>query len=256
MRGHRHVSASWASVTEPRAEPPYTRAMRDPEILHVDDVAAAGLALFEATQRAAVAARGRFAVALSGGSTPLPMYRALAARSDLPWHATWVAWGDERYVPLDHRDSNAGAARKAFLDATPVPGEQVLPWPHLATPEDSASAYAATLRGALGDAPVFDLTLLGLGADGHTASLFPGTGAALASGMTLVVRPPDQPQTRLSLGAAALSRSRVVAFLVRGEEKREALHATLNGTGDLDRFPARAISSLERLLVITDLDAL
>jgi len=230
--------------------------MRDPEILHADDVAAAALELFERTQRSAVAARGRFVVSLSGGSTPLPMYRALAARNDLPWRDTWVAWGDERYVPPEHPDSNAGAAREAFLDAVPVPREQVLPWPHLATPEGSASAYAATLRGALGDAPTFDLTLLGLGADGHTASLFPGTGAALEPALTLVVRPPDQPRTRLSLGAAALSRSRVVAFLVRGEEKRAALRATLHGTGDLDRFPARAIGALERLLVITDLDDL
>ncbi len=249
------MSASCASVTEPSAEPPYTRAMRDPEILHVHDVASAALELFEETLRSAVAARGRFVVALSGGSTPLPMYRALAARSDLPWHAVWVVWGDERYVPQDHPDSNAGAARKAFLDAVPVPEAQVLPWPHLATPEASASAYAATLRTALGDTPTLDLVLLGLGADGHTASLFPGTGAALEPALTLVVRPPDQVRTRLSLGAAALSRSRVVAFLVRGEEKRAALQATLNGAGELDRFPARAISALERLLVITDLDA-
>jgi len=228
--------------------------MRDPEILHVNDVAASALELFVRTQRSAVAARGRFVTALSGGSTPLPMYRALASRADLPWDATWVAWGDERYVPLDHPDSNAGAARGAFLDAVPIPPEQVLPWPHLATPEASARAYADALRHALGDPPTFDLTLLGLGADGHTASLFPGTGAALEPGPTLVVRPAGQPQIRLSLGAAALGRSRVVAFLIGGEEKRAALRATLHGTGDLDRFPARAIGALERLLVITDLD--
>ena len=230
--------------------------MRDPEILHVDDVAASALELFVGLQRSAVAARGRFVTALSGGSTPLPMYRALASRTDLPWEATWVAWGDERYVPLDHPDSNAGAARAAFLDAVPVPREQVLPWPHLDTPEASASAYADALRAALGEAPTFDLTLLGLGADGHTASLFPGTGAALEPGLTLVVRPADQPQTRLSLGAQALGRSRVVAFLVKGEAKRAALRATLQGTGEFDRFPGRAIGALERLLVITDLDGL
>ncbi len=250
------MSASCASLTERSVAPPYTRAMFDPEILHVDDVADAALDLFVASMRTAVESRGRFVVALSGGSTPVPMYRALASRSDLPWPSSWVAWGDERFVPQEHPASNAGAARRAFLDAVPIPEEQVLPWPHLDTPEASAHAYAATLRGALGEAPTFDLTLLGLGADGHTASLFPGTGAALEPALTQVVRPSDQVQTRLSMGAAALSRSRVVAFLVRGEDKRAALQETLHGSGDLDRFPARAITALQRLLLITDLAGL
>jgi 6-phosphogluconolactonase len=225
------------------------------DILRVNDVTRAALELFERSMVDAVERRNRFAVALSGGSTPLPLYRALSERSDLPWSRTWVVWGDERYVPPDHPESNAGAARKAFLEAVPIPDAQVLPWPYLDTPEASAGAYAAALEAALGPEPAFDLTLLGLGADGHTASLFPGTGAALETGLTLVVRPPEQARVRLSLSAPALSRSRQVAFLVQGEGKRAALEATLEGTGELDRFPARAVSARERLLVITDLTA-
>lgn len=227
--------------------------MTHPEILHVDDVVSAALELFATAMRDAVERRGRFVVALSGGSTPLPLYRALASRSDLPWEAGWFLWGDERYVPLEHPDSNAGAALNALLDHVPVPAQQVLPWPHLASPEASAAAYAASLRAAFGDEPTFDLTLLGLGGDGHTASLFPGTGAALRPELALVVRPAGT-HPRLSLGAAALSRSRTVAFLVQGETKREALGATLAEGGDVDRFPARAISALDRLVYITDLE--
>ncbi|MEJ2287080.1 MAG: 6-phosphogluconolactonase [Deinococcales bacterium] len=228
--------------------------MNGSDILRVDDVAEAAQELFERSMVDAVERRGHFVVTLSGGSTPLPLYHALSERTDLPWPSTWVLWGDERYVPPDHPENNAGAARDALLDAVPVPEAQVLAWPFLDTPEASAAAYAKALQGALGSDPTFDLTLLGLGADGHTASLFPGTGAALETGLTLVVRPPDQARVRLSLSASALSRSRQVAFLVKGEGKRAALEGTLMGSGELDRFPARAISALERLLVITDLD--
>ncbi len=223
------------------------------DLRHVDDVPRAAAELFEEVMRASVEARGRFVVTLSGGSTPLPCYRQLASRRGLPWRHTWVTWGDERFVPHDHPDSNAGAARKALLDSVPVPEAQVLAWPYLETPEASAELHAARLREALGGEPVFDLSLLGLGADGHTASLFPGTGSALRDELTLSVRPSVTAQARLSLSAPALSRSRVVAFLVEGEGKRTALEATLAGEGDLDRYPARAISALERLWVLTDL---
>jgi 6-phosphogluconolactonase len=227
--------------------------MHGSDIVLVDDVGAAALRLFEDVMTAAVSARGRFVAVLSGGSTPLPLYRALAGRAELPWQRSWLFWGDERYVPLDDPESNAGAAFTAFLDAVPVPREQVFPWPHLDTPEASAEAYAATLERVLGAALSFDLTLLGLGGDGHTASLFPGTGAASRPGLTQVVRPPGTALTRLSLGAEVLSRSRVVAFLVQGEGKRSALEATLAGEDDIDDHPARAVSARERLVVFTDL---
>lgn len=226
------------------------------DIRTVDDVAAEALALFIATQRDALERRGRFVVNLCGGSTPLPVYRALSGRRDLPWDRTWVTWGDERFVPHDHPRSNFRAAREALLDGVPVPTPQILPWPYRKdlAPDEAAEEYAASLREAFGDPPVFDLTLLGLGDDGHTASLFPGTGAALRDGLATAVLPASQPEPRLSLTAPALSRSRTVAFLVQGEAKRAALEATLRGGGDPDRYPARAVTALEELVVITDLD--
>lgn len=229
--------------------------MRVSDVEHVTDVPAAALKLFEEMMIASVAAEGRFLVALAGGSTPLPTYRALAERPGLPWPHTHVFWGDERYVPLDDPDSNAGAAFEAFLSAVPVPEDQLHPWPYLDSPEASTEAYARELEHVLGGDGTFDLTLLGLGSDGHTASLFPGTGASLRREPTLVVRPEGQ-RVRLSLGASVLGRSRTVAFLVQGEGKRVALERTLAGEGDLDRYPARAVYARERLVVFTDLDGI
>lgn len=234
-----------------------------PEKLLAPDVTAAALPLFERAVVRAVAERGRAVVALCGGSTPLPLFRALA-QADLPWDRLWVAFGDERFVPLDHQDSNAGAAMRAFLGQVPVPEQQVLTWPILEQPHASAEAYRGLLESALGDFPTFDLNLLGLGSDGHTASLFPGTGAVLLPGPTLAVRAPQGVTPggwRLSLSASALSDSREVLFLVSGAGKTEALRRTFGddqaddaplGDAQLDAQPARAITAHERLLLVTD----
>lgn len=214
---------------------------------------AAGALLVEKAQRSVQG--GRFVVVLSGGSTPLKMYAWLAEHhADAPfWGHTHVFWGDERFVPHNHPDSNYGAAKKALLGALPIPDGQVYPWPYLAgDPEGAAAAYADTLQQVVGAAP-FDLTFLGLGDDAHTASLFPGTGAVFDEGLTTVVRPPRK-EVRLSLTSGTLSRSRTVAFLVQGEGKRDALNATLSPTDhpDFNRTPARAISAREELLWLTD----
>lgn len=224
----------------------------------VEDVTAAALPVVEGAIRRAVADRGRAIVALPGGSTPIPLFEALA-EAELPWDRLWVTFGDERFVPLDHPDSNAGAAIEAFLGRVPIPDDQLLTWPILDDPHDSAAAYRGRLEGAFGSFPTFDLNLLGLGDDGHTASLFPNTGAALLPGPTLAVRAPDYAAPggwRLSMSAPALSDSRTVVFLVSGEGKREALRRTFGDEAeaahDHDALPARAITARERLLLITD----
>ena len=125
----------------------------------------------------AVGRRGRCTVALSGGSTPRALYRVLAAefRTVIPWAHVHLFWGDDRFVPHTDRDSNYGMAKAELLDHVPAAASQVVPIPtHLPTPEAAADTYAATLRGYFGDGvPRFDLVLLGIGADGHIASLFP-----------------------------------------------------------------------------------
>lgn len=205
----------------------------------------------------AVAQRGRAVLCLAGGSTPLPAYRALALRRDLPWGRVWIAWGDERDVPPEHEDRNERAAREALLDHVPVPDDQILAWPWVedGDPAEEADAYALILRRTLGDprsAPWFDVTVLGLGADAHTASLFPGSGATRASGAATALKPDGQPTARLTLTPEALSSSRQVWFVVSGEAKRDALRKTLSG-GDPERVPAASITAWDELRVYTDL---
>lgn len=207
-------------------------------------------------------ARGRTVLCLSGGGTPLPVYRALAQQPDMPWGRTWIAWGDERLVPPDHPDRNERAAREALLDRVPIPEDQVLPWPYApeADPNALAEAYELRLRRALGDpqrTPWFDVTLLGLGEDAHTAGLFPGTGGTRASGLAVATRPSSQPTPRLTLTPAALSSSRRVWFLVSGDAKRDALadtlaHASSREPEVAERLPATRITALEELRVYTD----
>ncbi len=199
----------------------------------------------------AVATHGRFVVALAGGRTPLAAYRVLADRSDLPWERVMVTWGDERWVARDDPERNERAARAALLDHVSVPDEHVLGWPDADTPEASAQAHAERLRGTLGDPPRFDLVLLGLGADAHTASLFPGTGAVFATGLTTVVRPSAGGE-RLSLTATALANADEVLVVVSGADKRTALHRTLRGEGDPDTLPLTALRPGGRFVVLSD----
>ena len=224
-----------------------------PEISTVSSVAAAAADLFADLSKESAQKEGRFVALLSGGSTPLAMYEILKARADLPWEQTILFWGDERFVPHDDPESNFGNADEALLKHVPVPLNNIHPWPFVpGDPEGAARTYETLLQATLGKPPRFDLTFLGLGEDGHTASLFPGTKAVQAEGLT-VVSHTEERGTRLSLTAGAISRSRVVAFLVSGEGKREALTNTLRAAHDPERYPAQAIGAEERLLWLTDL---
>jgi 6-phosphogluconolactonase len=222
------------------------------ELIVVDDLRDAWVPRFVALCHHAVAARGRFVVALAGGRTPLEGYRRLRERGDLPWERVWVTWGDERDVPDDHPDRNARAAREALLDHVAIPSGHVLDWPRAETPEAAAEAHARTLRTVFGDPLDLDLALLGLGADAHTASLFPGTGASAAAGITTVVRPRAGEPARLSLTATALSGAREAWVLVRGADKRDALDRTLTGAGTTDELPLKAVQPREALRIFAD----
>ncbi len=226
-------------------------------IRQVKDVAAAAVEELLARAEQSIEARDRFALVLSGGSTPLKMYDLLREQyaDEAFWAKTHIFWGDERYVPHNHKDSNYGAAKAALLDRLSLPDDQVHPWPYLEDePEKAAYIYAESIWRAIGDDP-FDLTFLGLGDDAHTASLFPGTGAVFDEGWVTVVRPRGK-GVRVSLTANRLSMSRTVAFLVSGTAKQEALAATLDQTGptDFDKTPARAIHAQDDLLWLTDLE--
>lgn len=236
-----------------------------PRLEVVADVTTAASELIARCVMDAVRQRGRAVLCLSGGSTPVPVYQRLAQARELPWEQVFFAWGDERWVPHDDPESNFGSASRAMLDHLPVPEQQVLAWPYGPDPAAAASTYAATLTSRLGSPvagrPLFDLNLLGLGGDGHTASLFPGSGDALRSEVAFATEVPGK-GWRLTLGAPALSSSRTVLFLVAGEAKRQALATTWPAlfTGNLpehaaasvDDYPARAIAAQDDLVLITD----
>ncbi len=215
---------------------------------------AAAVARWVAACHHAVAKRGRFVVALAGGGTPLAAYRQLAERHDLPWERVVVTWGDERLVPLDHEERNERSAREALLSHVGVHDEHVLGWGEGDDATLLARAHERRLREALGDPPRFDLVLLGLGADAHTASLFPGTRSVHAPGLATASTAPDG-RARLTLTPRALSGAEEVLVLVSGADKRDALRRTLRREGDEDALPLTALTPPEAFVILADAQA-
>lgn len=183
----------------------------------------------------AVAERGAFHIVLAGGNTPRAIYQRLSGL-EADWSAWHVYFGDERCLPAAHAERNSVMARQAWLGQVPIPGGQIHAIPAEEGPDQAARRYAATLD-AVGD---FDLVLLGLGEDGHTASLFPGQelGEDDRSPSVLAVDgAPKAPPQRVSLSAWRLGRARQVWFMVTGSAKMQAVKAWLSG----DTIPAAAI---------------
>jgi len=182
---------------------------------------------FVSLASAAIAERGCFTVALAGGSTPEPAYALLAEpprARDIDWARVDVFWGDERSVPPDHPDSNYRMARRVLLDHVPVPEENVHRIRGELPPEDAAAAYRLELQEHLGVDGRFDLILLGMGPDGHTASLFPGTDAIQEQERSVVAVYVEKLDAwRVTLTLPVINAARHVIFLVSGEEKAHAL---------------------------------
>jgi len=196
--------------------------------------------------QANVAERGRFTLALAGGETPRTLYRLLAReyREQVPWPQVHLFWGDERYVPPDDAQSNYHMVREALLNDAPLPVGNVHPMStHFPDPEEAAGAYEATLRAHFqGPWPRLDLMLLGLGADGHVASLFPGSAALREQRRAVVaVREPQTGPARLTLTFPVFNNASCIYILVTGKKKAEALARALAPGGDPLRCPARGI---------------
>jgi len=215
--------------------------MVDPE-KHIfpdeDALADFALSVWEAAARASTGT-GKFTVALSGGKTPVLLYRKLASRPDLPWRETIVFFADERLVPGDHPWSNFRLARETLLEKISLPPGNVHPAATgKGSPEAAAENYEIILRRHFGEtgktAPVFDLVLLGLGEDGHTASLFPGSRLLqeetrwAAAEVSPAITPP-----RITLTLPIINRAAGVLFLVSGRNKAEVLKRVVE-----DRDPA------------------
>jgi len=218
---------------------------------------------FVTIAREAIAAQGRFTVALSGGATPRPLYSLLASeayRARIEWDRLSVFWGDERCVPPDHPDSDFGMARDLLLSKAPIPAGNVHRMRGEIDPEQAASEYEQIIRREVpaapgsppglqdspgpgqADSPVIDLILLGMGADGHTASLFPGT-PALHERTRLVVADyvPKLSAHRLTFTPKLINAAAHVTFLVVGADKAGTLRAVLEGEFRPDVLPAQIV---------------
>lgn len=200
----------------------------------------------------------RFSVALSGGSTPRRLYELLARpphRDAFPWHRTHVFWGDERFVPKADARSNYRMTHEALLSHVPIPSANVHPIPtEDTTPLDAAIGYEKTLKSFYGAAvldpsrPLFDVMLLGLGGDGHIASLFPGSPALGERERWVIAVTEGPPEPRISLTYPPVESSCDVVFLVEGTEKRTVFERVRRG----DDLPATRLRPVGRLLWLVD----
>jgi 6-phosphogluconolactonase len=217
------------------------RVYADPESL-----SRAAATWFVRQAEAALGARGRFSVALSGGGTPRRTYELLAAlpyRNQVDWRRVHVFWGDERCVPWNDPRSNARMAYQAWLRQVPLPGNQIHPIDCTQAPEAAARRYEALLREYFGGGPPrLDLVILGLGENGHTASLFPHTPVLQEQERwAAAVYVADQDLYRVTLTAPLLNQASAVVFLVAGESKAGVLKEVRQGAHDPERLPAQLI---------------
>jgi 6-phosphogluconolactonase len=221
-------------------------------------------ALFEAAAQdfvqqatAAVQSRGRFTVALSGGSTPKGLFQVLSTKDQdrLPWGQMFFFWGDERHVPPDNPDSNFRMASETLLSKVPVPAANIFRVPaEDPDAEEAAARYESTLRDffalAPGQLPQFDLIHLGMGPDGHTASLFPHTKALQEKHRLVVANWVEKFSTfRITMTASVLNAARAVEFLVAGADKATALHEVLEGHESAEKYPSKMIDPVDGKLV-------
>jgi len=196
-------------------------------------------------------------VALSGGSTPRATYTLLASdefAARVDWPRVHVLWGDERCVPPDHPESNYRMARETLLDKIPIPAENVYRIRGELPPDQAATAYQAELEAILGTIGRFDLILLGMGEDGHTASLFPGTAAIHEQTRWVVAHYVDKLSAwRVTLTPVVINAAARVTFLVSGAGKAERLREVLDGPHQPDVLPAQIVRPTGgRLLWLAD----
>lgn len=209
------------------------------------DLAQALADLIVTSANTAVVERGAFHIALSGGTTPKAAYELLAGnvlRAAVPWEKVSIYFGDERCVPPDDERSNYRMASRAFLDAVPIPRSNIHRIRGEIDPGLAANEYASALRADFGSTPQFDLILLGLGEDGHTASLFPGSDPDLDDGaLVRAVYAQEQDMWRVTITPAVINGARRVAFAVEGTAKAPVLAAVYEGPRDPITYPAQIV---------------
>ncbi len=223
--------------------------IREARVFAADDLMTPAIAeeTLRITQEA-VAKRGRCSICLSGGSTPKALNEILASdyTSRMPWNQMHFFWGDERYVPHDNTHSNFRMARETLFARLTVPPENIHPMPtDYPDPDKAAREYETELRRYFGAQPAFDLLFLGVGQEGHTASLFPNSpGLNETQRWVLHTEVPADPPERLTLTYPVLNSARNVFFLAAGKSKREIIEAIRQDPGGpASQYPAARVSS-------------
>ena len=215
---------------------------------NLQELSIAAAELFVDSAAQAIVARGRFLTVLSGGNTPNPLYQTLAVapyRDQINWAKVHVFWGDERCVPRDDPDNSYYQARLALLDHVDIPADNIHRIQSDLEPAAAATDYARTLKVFSTpplDWPRFDLVLLGMGEDGHTASLFPGSPVEITTPTVAVTANyQDRPAKRVSLTPLIFNLARQIVFLVSGGGKSETLTSVLNAEYHPEQYPAQRI---------------
>lgn len=230
---------------------PNVRVFENPQ-----ELAQAAAETFVEDAARSIREKGRFAVALAGGSTPKALYELLATgyRDALEWRNVHVFFGDERTVPPNHEDSNYRMAHEALLSHVPVGSVHRMRGE--LDPREAAALYEEELTAFFGDRPNFDLVLLGMGEDGHTASLFPCTPALDARSRWAVENPVEKLDTeRLTLTIPTINAARKVTFLVAGKGKAKALKEVIEGNADPREYPVKFIRPSEEPTWMLDREA-
>ena len=227
--------------------------MTDYEILPTkEEIAARATGLIYDAAKEAIAERGRFTIALTGGSSPRLTYERLAkaAPEQINWAKVFVFLGDDRFVPYSSKDSNYEMCRDLLMRHVPIPPEQVFPiHTDTATKEEAADLYAETLSQVFGTPlsgppPAFDMILLGMGDDGHCASLFPGMPTLTVTDKWVVASPPGTlppPVDRVTFTFPVLNAARFVLFLVDGAKKAPAVRDILEGSAPVNVHPSAGV---------------
>jgi 6-phosphogluconolactonase len=211
-----------------------------------DDVALAACQRIIDAAKSAIAERGQFKLVLAGGTTPEKVYRMLA-QSDADWSLWHIYYGDERCLPADHVERNSVMAEQAFLSKVAIPKMQIFTVPAELGNEQAANQYRQVVKAAL----PFDLVLLGMGEDGHTASLFPGHKHDVEEWVHAVYGSPKPPPERVSISAKALGNARQVIFLITGSNKQDAVKSWQSG----DNLPVASIHN-DHISIMIDENAM
>ncbi len=227
-------------------------AMQEPELVvcrDPDELASQAASRIAQLASQSVATRGRFTCALTGGSTPRATYQRLAAGAKIDWTRAFWFFGDERFVPPDDARSNYKMANEALLGVAPIRADHVFPIPTTdGTPAECAARYARSLQSFFetseGQPPVLDLVLLGMGDDGHVASLFPHAPSLSITDATVVSSPPGTlppPVDRITITFGVINAARQVLFLIAGDNKARALSDVWRRRASLDERPAAGV---------------